>query len=123
MNIGSVLQRPAEAKIGNVVGATGFEPPTRCSQSRCATRLRYAPTRFDYPTTVSEALGIRISRRNLRCLRQRARLGVTSLSAPHECRTCLKVPLFFFGGGHPLHRLPLQLPFWPWISCVHHGGQ
>lgn len=28
-----------------MVGAEGFEPPTLCSQSRCATRLRYAPTR------------------------------------------------------------------------------
>ena len=27
-----------------VVGARGFEPPTLCSQSRCATRLRHAPT-------------------------------------------------------------------------------
>ena len=27
-----------------MVGAEGFEPPTPCSQSRCATRLRYAPT-------------------------------------------------------------------------------
>jgi hypothetical protein len=26
-----------------VVGAEGFEPPTLCSQSRCATRLRHAP--------------------------------------------------------------------------------
>ncbi len=26
-----------------LVGAEGFEPPTLCSQSRCATRLRYAP--------------------------------------------------------------------------------
>ena len=32
-------------KKGEVmVGAEGFEPPTLCSQSRCATRLRYAPT-------------------------------------------------------------------------------
>ena len=29
-----------------MVGAEGFEPPTLCSQSRCATRLRYAPTVF-----------------------------------------------------------------------------
>jgi hypothetical protein len=28
---------------GELVGARGFEPPTLCSQSRCATRLRYAP--------------------------------------------------------------------------------
>src|SRR5579885_871617 len=26
-----------------LVGAEGFEPPTTCSQSRCATRLRHAP--------------------------------------------------------------------------------
>ena len=29
--------------IDLMVGAEGFEPPTLCSQSRCATRLRYAP--------------------------------------------------------------------------------
>ena len=44
-----------------MVGAEGFEPPTLCSQSRCATRLRYAPIlrivshskvlRLDAPTT------------------------------------------------------------------------
>ena len=28
-----------------LVGVEGFEPPTLCSQSRCATRLRYTPTR------------------------------------------------------------------------------
>ena len=27
-----------------MVGAEGFEPPTPCSQNRCATRLRYAPS-------------------------------------------------------------------------------
>ena len=27
-----------------MVGAAGFEPAAPCSQSRCATRLRYAPT-------------------------------------------------------------------------------
>ena len=29
-----------------LVGVEGFEPPTHCSQSSCATRLRYTPTRF-----------------------------------------------------------------------------
>ena len=29
---------------GNLVGVRGFEPPTPCSRSRCATRLRYTPT-------------------------------------------------------------------------------
>ena len=32
-----------------MVGATGFEPATPCSQSRCATKLRYAP-RTQYST-------------------------------------------------------------------------
>ena len=27
-----------------LVGETGFEPATLCSQSRCATRLRHSPT-------------------------------------------------------------------------------
>ena len=31
-------------RTGTMVGATGFEPATLCSQSRCATRLRHAPT-------------------------------------------------------------------------------
>ena len=36
----------AEHVVMQMVGAEGFEPPTLCSQSRCATRLRYAPTWF-----------------------------------------------------------------------------
>ena len=31
-------------RMRDMVGATGFEPATPCSQSRCATKLRYAPT-------------------------------------------------------------------------------
>ena len=34
--------RPADCQP-ELVGADGFEPPTLCSQSRCATRLRHAP--------------------------------------------------------------------------------
>ena len=30
--------------ISWLVGAEGFEPPAPCSQSRCSTRLSYAPT-------------------------------------------------------------------------------
>ena len=33
-----------EALANIVVGAKGFEPSTLWSQTRCATRLRYAPT-------------------------------------------------------------------------------
>src|SRR5436305_13701577 len=40
-----LLLCPAELRGGRMVGARGFEPPTPCSQSRCANRLRYTPTR------------------------------------------------------------------------------
>ena len=39
-----MLVGPDESMTDSMVGAEGFEPPTLCSQSRCATRLRYAPT-------------------------------------------------------------------------------
>ena len=32
--------------MGKLVGARGFEPPTPCSQSRCATGLRHAPMKL-----------------------------------------------------------------------------
>src|SRR5689334_9154410 len=35
--------RSATPGGGHEVGARGFEPPTPCSQSRCATGLRHAP--------------------------------------------------------------------------------
>src|SRR6201998_831828 len=42
----ATLRWPLALKLNNsLVGAEGFEPPTLCSQSRCATRLRHAPTR------------------------------------------------------------------------------
>jgi hypothetical protein len=34
---------PESSKL-EMVGATGFEPATSCSQSKCSTRLSYAPT-------------------------------------------------------------------------------
>ena len=39
--------RPRAKILSEMVGATGFEPATPCAQGRCATRLRYAPTRED----------------------------------------------------------------------------
>ena len=41
---GSLSQRNQVQRNPILVGAEGFEPPTPCSQSRCATRLRHAPT-------------------------------------------------------------------------------
>ena len=37
-------QRPNMWALFRMVGAAGFELATLCSQSRCATRLRYSPT-------------------------------------------------------------------------------
>jgi len=36
--------RVQSVRLGSVVGAVGFELTTTWSQTRCATRLRYAPT-------------------------------------------------------------------------------
>lgn len=33
-----------------MVGAEGFEPPTACSQSKCTTRLCYAPIKLFFQT-------------------------------------------------------------------------
>ena len=39
-----------------MVGAAGFEPATTCSQSRCATRLRYTPVCLPHSTTTTGIL-------------------------------------------------------------------
>ncbi|GEM_PF-2870308 len=36
--------RLSYGRLYKMVGVDGFEPPTHCSQSSCATRLRYTPT-------------------------------------------------------------------------------
>ena len=53
-----ILRAPGLLTSGlcrNLVGVEGFEPPTHCSQSSCATRLRYTPTVFftvSHPSTL-----------------------------------------------------------------------
>ena len=46
---GSVFVHTLALNAGShrLVGAAGFEPATLCSQSRCATKLRYIPTRVN----------------------------------------------------------------------------
>ena len=46
---------PAKPAFLKLVGVEGFEPPTHCSQSSCATRLRYTPTLF----TAGQCYGVR----------------------------------------------------------------
>jgi hypothetical protein len=43
-----------------MVGATGFEPATLCSQSRCATRLRYTP--INYPIVDAHSTHVNLSK-------------------------------------------------------------
>ena len=43
---GYKLKRLMELQESCLIGARGFEPPTPCSQGRCAPRLRYAPINF-----------------------------------------------------------------------------
>src|SRR5690606_15372014 len=40
-----------------MVGVAGFEPTTLCPPGRCATRLRYTPTRFGYYSRSASAVG------------------------------------------------------------------
>src|SRR5512145_580470 len=41
---------PVELRAGPVVGVRGFEPPTSCSQSKRATRLRHTPKKASNDT-------------------------------------------------------------------------
>ena len=54
---------------GDVVGERGFEPPTPCSQSRCATRLRHSPVQGNLRVSGSPRNGVETL--------NRAKLGTT----------------------------------------------
>src|SRR3989442_13314936 len=83
-----------------MVGASGFEPPTPWSRTRCATRLRYAPTILqgerilcDWRRPVKAGAG----RPEDRCTRRQpfrtcTRLPGTSASSPSSNRTQAFVP-------------------------------
>ena len=67
-----LVKRPAatyfvRVKGNSMVGAEGFEPPTACSQSRCATRLRYAPKRITKRNGRNRWLRTSCASRILRC--------------------------------------------------------
>ena len=64
---------PIELPPHFVVGATGFEPATLCSQSRCATKLRYAPNLRNYRVVLATL--------------QRVVLGWGLRQPPCDCRS------------------------------------
>ena len=49
-----------------MVGETGFEPATPCSQSKCATGLRYSPTQKTCYRTEAQPVAFKIFARVLR---------------------------------------------------------
>ncbi len=78
---GALVQDPgADVPVRRMVGAIGFEPTTLCSQSRCATRLRYAPTPAMYPEPAAQEREF-LSRR-LRHPAARARTLTRAAAAP-----------------------------------------
>ncbi len=50
------LQTVSVQLQASLVGARGFEPPTPCSRSRCATRLRYTPSDRGHMVTAEPIL-------------------------------------------------------------------
>ena len=60
-----------------MVGAAGFELATLCSQSRCATRLRYAPTKGGFYLR----LGVDLGRQHRRCSSGAVRVGLSGRDA------------------------------------------
>ena len=57
-DVGNTVWRVSRRPLGlpdKLVGETGFEPATLCSQSRCATRLRHSPTTCRYGSIVKLA--------------------------------------------------------------------
>ena len=85
---------PSRTRIG-VVGVEGFEPPTSCSQSRRATRLRYTPpTEPELLPSQSPAA------------RQRDERAAYCPATGAQCqRTCRPWPIVTTDGRH---RSPLQ---------------
>ena len=64
-----------------MVGVTGFEPATSCSQNKRATRLRHTPPQ----KPITHIVSTRNSKRNLiRCLGPQFRIGAGSFGEPEN---------------------------------------
>ncbi len=103
-----------------MVGATGFEPATLCSQSRCATKLRYAPETPGLDDAPSRATGSRERRLpSIRLAHQISTGAFLRADNDHErlhtrhgshagwtACTCLSQVARSSSGGHPVRRFP-----------------
>ena len=70
-----------------LVGVKGFEPPAPCSQSTCATRLRYTPLK-ERPAQATLIIIFKVGRlvnrkiqKNLKIVWERGKEGVTPWTA------------------------------------------
>ena len=83
--------------LKTLVGADGFEPPTLCSQSRCATRLRHAPPPVILPhDAVAEARtrGWLMIRTGRKAVNEDGQALIPGPAIPHRTRnrmTCGRV--------------------------------
>ena len=71
-----------------MVGVEGFEPPTPCSQSRCATRLRYTPPLLNPPACKPRPKGAEILRTPPRCVNRRARRALPAIHPAGKEKGC-----------------------------------
>ena len=81
-----------------MVGAEGFEPPTLCSQSRCATRLRHAPMP-DRPLTSGAAMLSGWRRNVIKCdrnVREFRRLRIVGQGRKHRGKSPVGAHLLKF---------------------------
>src|SRR5512134_2279099 len=86
--VGGYPRLPGTRKV---VGATGFEPATPCAQGRCATRLRYAPTRH----LSAKRQGGRRRRPTKRSIAERGgrtQHACTTQTAEHNSLRCERFP-------------------------------
>src|SRR5574344_1263976 len=100
-----------------LVGAAGFELATLCSQSRCATRLRYAPTSCDVYTVFEKNLELWLSctfiRSLLLCKTLRELFSRNGAAIPiplSKVTACIQHDLVLFQSFHAFgHHLHAQL--------------
>ncbi len=71
-----------------MVGEEGFEPPTLCSQSRCATRLRYSPYFY---ICLQNLLCEQTLARFSSCFIKQASLGLPALGVRETMKASLSI--------------------------------
>ena len=96
-------QRLPTLPVPSVVGVEGFEPPTHCSQSNCATRLRYTPTGSEPINcrnfTALQQTGLAISESRNKKAPTTALSGLTTEMARPER---FELPTFWFVARHSI---------------------